>query len=101
MPTEVTLLKGSCAQAVPEARNDGATAKNLHDVLAVGRMKTSTMWWRKIINDVLSVRTYPKSTSSVQYAECLAAYVTLRQNGHSHYDAVEDLKALLRSLGVK
>jgi hypothetical protein len=27
---------------------------NLNDVLAVRRAKSSTMWWRKSINDVLS-----------------------------------------------
>jgi hypothetical protein len=35
---------------------EGKTDSNLNDVLSARRAKTSTMYCRKIINDVLSVR---------------------------------------------
>jgi hypothetical protein len=43
---------------------------------------------------------YPKTTKAVNYAECLAAYVTLRKKGHSKSIAVEELSALFSELGV-
>jgi len=43
---------------------------------------------------------YPRSTKSVKYEECLAAYTTLRRQGRSHSEALEQFAAVLRSLGV-
>jgi hypothetical protein len=58
LPTEFTLANSSWATAVGRARNGREAVSDLNDVLAVRRIKTSTMLWRKIINDVLSVRSY-------------------------------------------
>jgi hypothetical protein len=43
---------------------------------------------------------YPRSARTVTVAECFASYVTLRKNGQSHMDAVENMKALFVGLGV-
>jgi len=57
LPTEVTLGDGSWTRAARREPNGGEAVSNLNDVLAARRMKTSTMYWRKFINDVLSDRT--------------------------------------------
>jgi hypothetical protein len=45
------------------------------------------------------VEVYPRLTRAVTVAECFATYVTLRKNGLSHFDAVEDMKRLFAALG--
>jgi len=56
LPTEVTVADGSGASAAGAARSGKETVSDLNDVLAVRRINTSTMSWRKIVNDVRSAR---------------------------------------------
>lgn len=39
-------------------------------------------------------------TNNQKYAEHAASYVTLRDSGQSHIDAILNLKALLNTLGI-
>jgi hypothetical protein len=47
------------------------------------------------------IEAYPKTTKSMTYAECLAAYATARGKGMSHSDAVLGLKEFCAALGVR
>ena len=43
---------------------------------------------------------FSKPIKNQKYIEYAAAYVTLRENGQSHSEAIRGLKALLKSMGV-
>jgi len=55
--------------------------------------------YEKVLNIMEGVDEFtPRSVGKTTYAECVAAYMTLRQKGYSHREAVEGLSEIFHTL---